>query len=378
MHTILLIFLFHGLLHNIHSQYCVSGGPSSTIDSNLETLQLVGTSGGINFVGCPGVTGVQEYFSETTTVSAGASYVMTIKFGTCGGNFNSIGEIWIDFNANNIFEETESIFTWSGTPPMTTANYVLTIPASSLSGQTRMRAIHAEGQSFPLDPCSSFTWGSVTDFLITIEDGVDCSSYIGDDASDARLVPSIPYSETYDNSFCYSNQNPAYNSPDVFYKFATSMSSSLKVSLCGSLFDTFLSIQDKWGNVIAANDDNTECGAQSIVDFPTAGYDTLYAIVEGWGNQMGEYTIDFSTGNLDIEDITSDYYSITPNPAHTSIKIEGAFSGQLQIVDTEGRSVLDTFYESNKTIDISNLPSGFYIVHLTNDKRSCDKKLIVQ
>ena len=93
---------------------------------------------------------------------------------------------------------------------------------------------------------------------------------------------------------------------------------------------------------------------------------------------MGEYTIDFGTGNLDIEDITSDYYSITPNPAHTSIKIEGAFSGQLQIVDTEGRSVLDTFYESNKTIDISNLPSGFYIVHLTNDERSCDKKLIVQ
>ncbi|MDC3252931.1 GEVED domain-containing protein, partial [Crocinitomicaceae bacterium] len=226
----IVFFLFLGCSSYLNSQYCMSGGPSSTADSNLEKLQFTGTSGGINFIGCPGVTGIQEYFSETTTVNAGASYVLTVEFGTCGGNYSSVAEIWIDFNGDNIFEPNESILTWSGTPPMALGNYVIAIPSTALSGQTRMRVIHAENQSLPLNPCLSFTWGSVTDFLITIENGIDCSSYIGDDRNDARLVPTIPYTETYDNSFCYSNQNPTYNSPDVFYKFSTSMNSSVKVS----------------------------------------------------------------------------------------------------------------------------------------------------
>ncbi|NRA13196.1 MAG: hypothetical protein HRT57_14705 [Crocinitomicaceae bacterium] len=188
-----------------HSQYCITGGPSSTGDSNLESLIFTGTSGGLNYTGCPGVIGVEEYFSQSTTVDAGMAYIMTLAFGTCGGNYNNVATVWIDFNANNLFEPSEAVITWTGTPPMAAANYVINIPAGAMTGPTRMRVMQAEGQALPLDPCVAFTWGSVTDFYIEIENGIDCTGYIGDDASDPRPVPSIPFFEAYDNSFCYSN-----------------------------------------------------------------------------------------------------------------------------------------------------------------------------
>ena len=356
----------------------MSGGPSSTADSNLESLIFTGTSGGINFTGCPGVLGVQEYLSQTTTVDAGSSYTLTIQFGTCGGNYNGVGEVWIDFNANNLFEPSESVLTWSGIPPMTPGNYVVNFPASAMTGQTRMRVIHAEGQTLPLDPCVAFTWGSVTDFVITIENGVDCSAYVGDDLYDPRVVPSIPYSESYDNSFCYSNQNPAYASPDVFYKFPTAGYAAIEVSLCGSSFDTFLSIQDQWGNVIAANDDDPNCGTQSTVDFLTMGYDTLYAVVEGWGSEMGPYTISIGEGIAGVDDINLDPYSIKPNPSTTSFVIQGEFIGQLVLLNYNGTIVLSQNISGEQHIDVSNISPGFYIARLIEDNRIYDKKIIIE
>lgn len=370
----ILIFSYFGA----SSQYCTSGGPSSTADSNLESLIFTGTSGGINYVGCPGVLGVQEYFTQTTTVDAGANYVMTIQFGTCGGNYNSVAEVWIDFNGNNLFEASESVLTWSGLPPMVPGNYVVSIPATSMTGQTRMRVMQAEGQALPLDPCTGFTWGSVTDFNITIENGVDCTGYVGDTRTDARLVPSIPFTESYDNSFCYSNQNPAYASPDVFYKFATGSHAALEVSLCGSTFDTFLSIQDQWGNVIAANDDDPSCGTQSQVSFSTAGFDTLYAVVEGWGSEMGAYTINIGEGTLNTSNLLSEQFNIKPNPASEQFSISGSFEGQITVMNSEGRQVLDQNYFNNEMIDISSLPTGFYIVRLISNERIYDRKLIIE
>ncbi|MDC3253214.1 T9SS type A sorting domain-containing protein, partial [Crocinitomicaceae bacterium] len=81
---------------------------------------------------------------------------------------------------------------------------------------------------------------------------------------------------------------------------------------------------------------------------------------------------------LGAESLSSNYYSIAPNPANGSIKINGAFNGQLQIVNSEGRVVLNEFYSANETLDISKLTSGFYMLRLNNEEGSFDKKLIIQ
>jgi len=245
------------------SQYCTSGGPSSTADSNLEGLSIVGASGSINYVGCPAVTGVQHYTTETVTLSAGSSYVLNIQFGTCGGNYNSVGEVWIDFNGNSVFEPSESLLTWSGQPMTSPQGYAISVPANALSGTHRMRVMQAEQSTLPLDPCAAFTWGSVTDFNVTLTGGIDCSGYVGDDRYDPRIVPNIPFSESHNSATCYSNQSSAYNSPDVFYKIVPNGLSAINVSLCGSSFDTFLSVQDQNGTAIYGNDDSGNCGTSS-------------------------------------------------------------------------------------------------------------------
>jgi len=362
-----------------HSQYCLTGGPSTANDSNLESLSLTGTSGGINYVGCPGVIGVEEFLGQTTTMNAGAAYVVTAEFGTCGGNYPGVAEIWIDFNQNGLFEPSESIATWQGTPPMVApGNYIFNVPAGSMNGLTRMRVVHAEGQALPLDPCVAFTWGSATDFMVEIQNGVDCSGYIGDDSSNPRSVPTIPYIENHDNSYCYSNQNPAYNSPDVYYLIVPGSLTSINASLCGSSFDTYISVQDKYGTVIAQNDDYAPCGTQSEVNFSTVGYDSVYVIVEGWGTQMGSYTLTIGEGIVGLDDLTNDPFKIYPNPAKGSFKLEGNYSGELQILNTEGKIVLTENVNQKDEINTSSLSSGFYIVRLNDNGRSYDKKLIIE
>ena len=213
----LLLALIASFTLSANAQYCMTGGPSSTADSNIESLLLIGASGSISYTGCPGVAGVEEYLSQTAYLDAGSLYTVDIQFGTCGGNYTGNGEAWIDFNNDGLFDVSESIGTWSGAPPTTLTSFNFFVPSGATTGQSRMRVVQAENSSLPMDPCAAFTWGSMTDFSVYIQNGVDCSGFIGDDISDPRVVSSLPFSESHDNSICYSNQNTVYASPDVYY-----------------------------------------------------------------------------------------------------------------------------------------------------------------
>lgn len=361
-----------------YTQYCDSGGPSSTADSNLEGLSITGDAGSINYVGCPAVTGVQFYGTETVTLGAGSSYVMNIQFGTCDGNFASVAEVWIDYNGNELFEASESIFTWSGQPMTSPTGYVVNVPANVVSGTHRMRVMQAEQVSLPLDPCASFTWGSVTDFNITFTGGIDCSSYIGDSRFNARAVTSIPFSEDHNSAVCYTSQNAAYNAPDVFYKIVPNGLAALKVSLCGSSFDTFLSIQDQNGTGLFGNDDATNCGTSSEIEFLATGYDTLYAVVEGWGVASGDYTIEITEAPLSLQKNEPSTLGLYPNPANDILRFESVQNGRLQFFSTQGQHVYETILNNANEVNVAHLPRGLYLVTLTNDTTIAQQKVIIE
>ncbi len=360
-------------------QYCVTGGPSSGADSNLESLSLAGVTGSISYTGCPSITGVEEYLAQTAFLDAGAFYTANIQFGTCGGNYGGVGEAWIDFNQNLIFEPSESIGTWTGIPPVSLSAFGFSVPAGAATGATRMRVIQQEGGTLPIDPCASFTWGSVTDFSIYIQNGIDCSAYVGDDFSDPRPVAAIPYTENYDNTVCYSNQNTVYNSPDVYYLITPLVGvSSLKISLCGSSFDTFLTVTDVSGSPIAINDDYAPCGTQSQLSINVNGADSLYVIVEGWGSAGGAYTINITEGTLALDDISLDKFNIYPNPTNSFFKITDNFSGGLKLIDSNGRVIINKTISASESIQTGNLKSGIYFVHLMNNEQTSIQKLILK
>ncbi|SFT79282.1 Por secretion system C-terminal sorting domain-containing protein [Lishizhenia tianjinensis] len=155
-------------------QYC-SGGPSSIYDSNVGSVNLQGQSSNIAYTGCPGVTGLEDQTNMVADLNAGTQYTVTVDWSTCGGTYGNAGSVWIDFNGNFTFEASELIGDWSGSPS-NTSTYNFTVPLSSVNGIQRMRVMQREGGSLPLDPCGSYTWGSLTDFGIAISGGTGCGS----------------------------------------------------------------------------------------------------------------------------------------------------------------------------------------------------------
>ncbi|MEY3438557.1 MAG: hypothetical protein RL265_1142, partial [Bacteroidota bacterium] len=320
---------------------------------------------------------VQNLTNLGTTLSAGNAYTSQIKFGTCGGNYNGAGQAWIDFDQSGSFDPSESIGTWSGIPPVAISIFNFNVPIGAQNGVTRMRINQQEGGTLPLNPCASFSWGSVMDFSITIINGVDCSGFIGDDINDPIEVSSLPYSTTGDNSYCYSNQNPVYASPDVYYRLLPNpLMESVTVSLCGSLFDTFLSVIDANGNILAFNDDAEACGSQSSLTFDTDGIGIAYIIVEGWGNQMGNYSILIEGNYLATEDLEVHNLVLFPNPAAEFIELKGV-SGRIEILDASGTIVHSLPNYAGEQIDLNKYSRGFYFVKYTQNQKQFSEKFIL-
>jgi hypothetical protein len=253
------------------------------------------------------------------------------------------------------------------------------VPAGSQNGATRMRVTQQEGaSSLPLSPCASFAWGSVMDFTINISNGIDCSGYPGDFTNDAIAVATLPYNSSGDNSICYSNQNLVYNSPDLYYQLnPTPLMQSIHVSLCGSSFDTFLTVVDPQGNVLAFNDDSDNCGTSSELTFDPQGQGLVYVIVEGWGNETGAFDIAIDANYLGVDENETDNLLIYPNPANDKVTLQGIV-GQVSFTNVDGKVIKTIQNYSGQSISLVDFNPGVYIVAYSIIGTPYSKKLIVR
>jgi len=82
---------------------------------------------------------------------------------------------------------------------------------------------------------------------------------------------------------------------DVWYSYRPQVSGLVTISLCGSSFDTTLSVYEGCGGTLVACNDNA-CGSQSeVTTFLTAGVEYLIRIVGVFG-ASGDYTISVTGG----------------------------------------------------------------------------------
>lgn len=362
------------------SQYCTNIGPSSIVDSNVQSVNLPGDNGTLSYLGCPGVLGLQDLTNLSATMTAGSSYSLTVQFGTCGGNFSGKGEVWIDFNSDELFTPDESIGTWTGTPPSAASVFSFMVPSGVTNGLTRMRVTQQEGGglTFPLDPCGEFTWGSTMDFSVDLTGGIDCSGFIGNTLNDPIVTNTFPFSHSHSTSICYGNNNYAYQSPDVHYLILPNVNSnSLHVSLCGSSFDTFLSVFDTDGNSITFNDDGT-CGSQSELNFSTSGVDSAYVVVQGWGTEHGNYELNIYETPLSTDEYNAVGVDIYPNPVSNEMIIRGVMNSTVHITDLSGNEVLVLSNYNGSLISTEHLSQGIYFVSYTSGEVINTLKLIVK
>jgi hypothetical protein len=109
-------------------------------------------------------TGQPNY---TATLVEGTTYNVAVTVGSGGSQGVAI---WIDFNDNLTFEESERVgFTSANIAASTTGTIQLLIPCNAPVGLHRMRVRNVFSTAGnTIDPCSSYTYGEVEDYDVTI------------------------------------------------------------------------------------------------------------------------------------------------------------------------------------------------------------------
>ncbi|MBK7762450.1 MAG: S8 family serine peptidase [Bacteroidetes bacterium] len=130
---------------------------------------------------------------------------------------------------------------------------------------------------------------------------ITVNSVIGDVFSNPIIV-SLPFTQAYSNASgsgytsTYTGTNQQA-SPDIFFSFTTGpCADSIKISTCGSLFDTYVHLLNASGTNLTSNDDNgpycTGTAASMKVDIlPNTTY---FAVFEGYGTATGTIQVHIS------------------------------------------------------------------------------------
>ena len=114
--------------------------------------------------------GYSDYTNVSTSVSKGQTYFLRIGTGlSWSGNLSNVyGRVWIDFNNNKIFEDTELVLTNNALGTLITN---VLIPQSAVTGSIRMR-VAAKFGIFP-QACENFEKGEVEDYTVNIQSGTN-------------------------------------------------------------------------------------------------------------------------------------------------------------------------------------------------------------
>ncbi len=181
-----------------------------------------------------------------------------------------------------------------------------------------------------------------------------CSS-AGDDLSNPIIINNLPFSNTSTTADCFSN-TIGHPSPDVVYQFTTGhCTSSVSISLCNSVFNTYLTLYQD-GAIVDSNDDF--CGFQSSLSTPVSPNTAYTVIVEGVGNSAGIFT-------LEIEEEIS-----TPLVVASTVSNDNCSSNLGGIIDlmVSGGTPPYQFQWSHgpTSEDVSHLTSGNYTVSIVD------------
>lgn len=124
-----------------------------------------------------------------------------------------------------------------------------------------------------------------------------------------------------------------------------------------------------WFKIILTVGQNSGTGKAEIYVYDSNDYNRGDTV--SW-----EYTWNAATASLEI--ITEDGISISPNPAsdQLTISVQGVNSGA--IYNGLGQNVLSIEFEDYKSIDISELKAGMYIVVLETENGSISERIIIK
>lgn len=137
---------------------------ASSTGTNYENITNV-TFGTIN--NNSGSDGYADYTSIVTDVNMADTYTFSVSYDQ---NYSSDEVIvWIDWNQNHIFEDTEKYDVASGSGGNSPYTLDITIPTDAIAGSTRMRVrLHDTSAGPNSTPCGDSSWGEVEDYTVNV------------------------------------------------------------------------------------------------------------------------------------------------------------------------------------------------------------------
>ena len=154
------------------ANYCASNGN----DSSFEWIDFVSFAGISNATGDDG--GYADYTSQSATVAPGSTNQLVISAEFASTSYTEYWNIWIDYNQDGVFADSESIASGSSSSANNLSVNV-TIPSNATLGSTRMRV--SMKYNAAQTACESFQYGEVEDYTIIISNTAKgTESYISD------------------------------------------------------------------------------------------------------------------------------------------------------------------------------------------------------
>jgi len=163
--------------------YCQSGA-SSTFDTNIEFVKLVGENDSLENNTALVGAGYSDFTNSTTLglpdLIKDSTYTIIVR--TSDDNaptssfpnyFGRASSYYIDFNNDGDFTDAGELLgsgttTFGGSTPPPTDTITFTVPSTAFTTVTRLRVVCEEGGSTPVGSCNTFTWGETEDYDVAV------------------------------------------------------------------------------------------------------------------------------------------------------------------------------------------------------------------
>ncbi|MBK9459717.1 MAG: fibronectin type III domain-containing protein [Sphingobacteriales bacterium] len=149
--------------------YCTQPTPSASFGW-IQNVQFAGISNnsGNN-------SGYNNATCSVGSVTGGTSYPITLSPGFNSYAYNEYWRVYIDYNQDGDFTDSNELAYESGTSSTTTVSGNITIPSTALSGNTRMRVMmkwFGTGDMTLPVPCTAYNYGEVEEYTINVGSAV--------------------------------------------------------------------------------------------------------------------------------------------------------------------------------------------------------------
>ncbi|MFZ6050648.1 S8 family serine peptidase [Halocola ammonii] len=184
----------------IGNEYCESMGESAASEwiASVEINDFLNETESDN--------GYGDYTGNSFSLNDTEEHEINLAPGFSGFQYSEYFKVWIDYDHNGEFEETELIFE-SSESSIEPVSGTFSVPLSATPGITRMRVSMKYNASGSLQPCETFDYGEVEDYCVFL----DMTSSV---AENERAMVSV-YPNPFDQELTVSN--PFENADFVIY-----------------------------------------------------------------------------------------------------------------------------------------------------------------